>query len=401
MNEAPVHWVKQIQDILIEAQSFPMAGQPPAFPWDALSEKIGELLHAPETKITPRKMEQFSPEAFASGLGAGYLTIAIELTPLTGQVFWLMGKEDVAKLGALTLLNSNGGKGFSSSKFQEGFYYFLATQAIAAIDSLGAFKDLSPKIGKFSVLPQEDALCIDIEIEHPKATLWGRLVCPTSFKEAFVFHFGNQPPPPLTSDLAQQIDVSLRLEIGHTALPLSRWKKVSVGDFIMLDRCTFDPETLKGTAMLVLENNPLLRARIKDNSIKILDYASYKEELDLQNPELPEEEIEESFEEPEMPPSEFETEPTEEERHLWETQNGEAEEKPAAPIEVPSLFIIETTRLHINLDKLLQLTPGSVLEYSIQPEHGVEVTLDGKMVARAELVKLGEMIGIKILQLGA
>jgi flagellar motor switch protein FliN/FliY len=54
----------------------------------------------------------------------------------------------------------------------------------------------------------------------------------------------------------------------------------------------------------------------------------------------------------------------------------------------------------MNLEKLLQLQPGNVLDLNVRPEQGVSVTLNGKRVARAELVKLGDVLGIKILHLG-
>lgn len=404
MTEAPLHFVEQIRNALIETQTIPVSGFPPEFPWEALCEKIGTLLHAADTKITPRKTELLPPDAFASGLGANPLMLAIELTPLSGQVFWLIGKEDMAKLSAVALFNSNGGKGFSSSKFQEGFYYFLATQALAIIDALNAFKGLSLKLGKFSSLPQEEALCIDVEVQHPKATFWGRLVCPTSFHQSFKSHFSMLPPPPLTGDLVEQIEVSLRLQIGQTSMPLSRWKEVAVGDFILLDRCTFDPETLKGTVMLLLENTPLLRARIKDNSVKILDYAFYHEEQNPMNPEMPEQEesLEEPFDEPEDLSSQYESEQGNNTSHLWASQNGQngGEEQTVSSGEPPLLFSIEVARLRINLGRLLELKGGSILEQPVQPELGVDVILGDKMIAKAELIKLGEMIGVKILQLG-
>lgn len=403
MIEAPLYWVKQIQNALIEAKAIPLSGSAPPFPWEALSQKMAAYLQAPELKIHARSTQFLSPDAISSGLGVGYIAIAIELTPLSGQVYWLMGKEDIAKLTALALV-SNGNKGFSSSKFQEGFYYFLATQALASIDGLRAFKDLSPKMGKFSSLPHEEALCIDVELHHPKAVLWGRLVCPASFHQVFKSHFSAEGPPPLTSALAQQIDIPLRFELGQTTVPLSRWKGVSVGDFILLDRCTFDPESQKGTVTLVLERTPLLRARIKDSSIKIVDYAFYHEEQNPMSHDMPEDEegeenpAEESFDAEE----ELSSEEIPEETPLWSAQNGQngKAEKMISTHEIPLVLTVEVARVRINLNKLLQLAPGNVLELSVRPEQGVDITIEGKKIAKAELVKLGEMIGIKILQIG-
>jgi flagellar motor switch protein FliN/FliY len=402
MIQAPLDWVKEIHLALIEAKEIPLHGFAPPFPWEECSAKIGSALGLPELRISPRQTKFLSDDKISEGLGAGCIAIPLEMAPLSGKVFWIMGKEDVAKLTALLLLPGNGTKGFSSPKFQEGFYYFLATKALAAIHELNTFGDLSPKIGKRAEFPQEESLCVDVEIQHPKQTCWGRLVCPAAFHQEFKTHFANREPAPLTSAFAKQIDLPIQVEVGQTALSLTEWKNVSVGDFILLDRCTFDPQTHKGTAVLRLLNTPLLRARLKENSLKIVDYAFYREEQKPMNPHTPqdEEKPEEISEEAEFT-SEESGEIGAEENHLWSAESAEGmSEKMIPASEIPITLTVEVARLRINLDKLLQLSPGNVLELPIKPEQGVDLTVDGKKVAKAELIKLGDMLGVKILQLG-
>ncbi len=405
MTAAPLNWIKEIHLALIEAKQIPLHGFSPAFPWEEFSQNIASLFQISELKISPRTPQFLRGQDVLAGLGAGFISIALEMTPLSGQAFWIMGKEDIAKLTALALA-STPGKGFSSPQFQEGFYYFLATQTLAVVNELKAFGDLSPKIGKASSLAQEESLCIDVEIQHPKQTLWGRLVCPTTFHREFTTHFSTQEPAPLTSALAKQIDVPLSLQIGHTVLSFAEWKSVSVGDFILLDRCTFDPTSHKGTATVTLEHIPLLRARIKENSLKIVDYAFYREEkkpMSSKTPDEEEENLEETFDAEEPAPLEEASEEISiEEEPLWSSsQNVEKiDEKMIATSEIPLTVTVEVARLRIPLDKLLQLSPGNVLELPIRPEQGVDLTIEGKKVAKAELIKLGEMLGVKILQIG-
>ncbi len=402
MIQAPLDWVKEIHLALIEAKEIPLHGFAPAFPWEECSRKIASALEMPELRISFRQTKFLIHDKIFEGLGAGFIAIPLEMAPLSGKVFWIIAKEDVAKLTALLLIPGNGTKGFSSPKFQEGFYYFLATKALAAIHELNAFGDLSPKIAKPAEFPPEESLCIDVEIQHPKQTCWGRLVCPASFHQEFKAHFCNREPAPLTSAFAKQIDVPIRVEVGQTALSLTEWKNVSVGDFILLDRCTFDPQTHKGTAMLRLLKTPILRARLKENTLKIVDYAFYREEQKPMNPHMPQddEKPEEISEEVEFT-SEESGEIGTEENHLWSAESAEAmSEKMIPASEIPLTLTVEVARLRINLDKLLQLSPGNILELPIKPEQGVDLTVDGKKVAKAELIKLGDMLGVKILQLG-
>lgn len=400
MTAAPLNWIKEIQLALIDSKLIPLHGFAPSFPWEEFSEKISSSLQN-EFKIILSRTEFLSGEKITSGFGSRPVSISLDVTPLNAQAFWIMGKEEIAKLTALALKPSNGTKGFTSPQFQEGFYYFLASKALSVINELKAFGDLSPKVAKLASLPQEEAFCIDVEIQNPKATLWGRLVCPFSFHQEFKAFFSTREPLPLTSMLAKKIDVPVKIEIGQTLMPLSEWERVSVGDFILLDRCTYDPNTHKGTAVLTLHQSPLLRIRIKENSLKIVDYAFYREEQNSMNQNRPqdEENPDESFDAEDNSEETSETAP--EENHLWAPEDiGEINEKMISSSEIPLTLTVEVARLQINLDKLLQLSPGNVLELPIKPEQGIDLTIGGKKVAKAELIKLGEMLGVKILQIG-
>ena len=406
MNDIPLNFIKEIYSALTEAKTIPLSGNAPDFPWEELSLKIAPLLHLSQLKIHPRNTQFLSVNEITTTLSQGFVSIALEMTPLGSQAFWLMSKEDVAKLTSFALTPSNTDKGFSSPKFQEGFYYFLATQILHQINELQSFDDLSLKMGTMASIPQEEALCIDVEISHPKHTFWGKLICPISFLQAFKIHFSTKEPKLFTSAAAQNIDVMLHAEIGQTTLNLATWREIAVGDFILLDSCSFDPQTLKGTVTLRLHQTPLLRAKIKDNSLKIIDYAFYNEEQNLMNPQMPHEDEnpEDTFEEEEEEEeasTEMEDEGHTDANHLWNTEDEQthAVEDLISTEQIPLTLTVEVARLKINLDKLLQLSVGNVLELPVKPEQGVDVLIEGKKVAKAELVRLGEMLGIKILQM--
>ncbi len=396
MTAAPLNWIQEIHQAVMEAKQIPLHGFSPVFPWEEISQRIAALFETEQLKMYPRGTQFLTGNAITEGFGAGFISIALEMAPLPGQVFWIMAKDDVARITALALIPGNG-KGFSSQKFQEGFYYFLATQALQIVNSLKTFGDLAPKIGTAGALPHEESLCIDVEIKDSKQAFWGRLVCPAAFHQAFKAHYSKQEPASLTSAMAKQIDVSLSLEVGRTVLSYAEYKGISVGDFVLLDRCTFDPSLHKGTVLITLGQTPLFRARIKENSLKIVDYAFYREEQIPMNDKTPG---------GEENPEEFEAEETSqagpEEDHLWSpSPNGEQmDEKMIETGEIPMTLTVEVARVRMNLEKLLQLAPGNVLELPVKPEYGVDLTIGGKKVAKAELIKLGEMLGVKILQIG-
>jgi flagellar motor switch protein FliN/FliY len=404
MTQAPLFWLQHIENALQAATETPLWGFPPPFPWEKCSEQIATLLMLPDLTISHRKTHFLKPEELTSGLGTQPVKVEIELTPLTNHAFWVMSAEDIAKLTQLVLTPQTAMKGFASSQFQEGFYRYLLLNILEQIDELKTFNDLSVKVGAAATIPQESSLCIDVSISHPKVTLWGRLICPPSFHQAFKQHFTTSPKNLIDLPLVKTIDLTLKLDVGHSVLSHSDWKKVKAGDLIILDRCTYDPNSHKGTVTLVLEQAPLLRARLKENHLKIVEYAYYHEEGKLmENDFFSEEDLDPPHREPKEEELSSEEELSEEgDDHLWSPGPEETEsmEKIVHAQEVPLTLSVEVTRLKINLEKLLQLKPGNLIELPVRPEQGVDIVLNGKKVAKGELVKIGETLGVKILQIG-
>ena len=298
----------------------------------------------------------------------------MQLSPLVGQCFWVMSQEDITFLISLALTENQNQKAMNSASFQEGFYRFLLLEILKALDPLKPFSDLSLKMGSLTtILPKENCICMDIGIHHPKKVLWGRIICPIDFHQAFKTHFANTAFSMYESSLAKDINLAISAQIGHTQLSLSQWEKIAVGDFLILDACSYSPHTAKGTATLFLEQTPLFTVICKPTNCKIIDYAYQEESMD------------EDFEEEDM--SEEET-----------TQELE---EPLIPVpDVPLTMHVEIARMRISLKKLTQLKPGNVIELATRPEQGVKLTLNGKVTAKGELIQLGDVLGVKILQIG-
>lgn len=77
-----------------------------------------------------------------------------------------------------------------------------------------------------------------------------------------------------------------------------------------------------------------------------------------------------------------------------------AQPLPISPQQVPILVTIEIGRLHIPLNELLALEKGNMLDLGVRPEDGVNLIVNGKSVGKAELIKIGGILGVRILELG-
>jgi flagellar motor switch protein FliN/FliY len=316
-------------------------------------------------------------DAFLSACGAHPIQIDVELAPLPGAVHWLCSSEDAAALTALALFTERKDRGFSDPHLQSGFYHYLGLEALTALEQLRAFGDLSLRMMDPSPLPEAGALCIDVKAQLPSRILWGRIVVPPSFQEAFKRHFAERPPLASLSSLSRGAPVVLKIEAGTRRLSAAQWRTVQNGDLLILDHCSFDPSLHKGTVTLTLENTPLFRAKLKHGSVKILDYAYYREDASMIDDEGPEEKF-----------FEAEASPEESQQPLVDASD------------IPLLLTVEIARVRLPLEQLLQLSPGNVLDLSVLPERGVSLMAEGKCIARGELVKLGDMLGVRILDIG-
>ena len=397
MNDAPWHWIRKVEDAVLITKEIPLWGSSPSFPWKKFEERLSEVLAFP-CKAAPHQTEWKAQADLKGGMGDHPVILPLELEPLTGVVYWMMSREDITKLTRAALSSQSGFKGFSDLRLQEGFYRYLFLEALNVVDQLGIYGGLSPHLHENLPLPQTGALCIDVKLMAGKHTLWGRLICPQPFHEAFKAHFAMTRSTLSSSEISKELEVPIRLEAGHASLSLEEWRNVACGDFILLERCSFDPATHKGTVTMVLNKTPLFRARLKADAIKILDYAFYYEEtMDNVSGDEPEDKEHSPSDE------EFMEEGMGSEEHLWQAppkQEEGALEKMLSNEEIPITLNVEVAQLQINVDKLLQLKPGNTLELGVRPEQGVDLTVGGKRVAKGELIKLGESLGVKILQVG-
>ena len=395
MSEAPYYWLEKISEAARVMQKVPLLGTPPPFPWEACKQALSHNWNLPDLSFTPYKTLWRSHKEMLEGLGKDPKLTVFELTPLKGKVFLALSAEDVAKLTRSSLVSNGETKGFSDKRLQEGFYQYLLLEGVHAFEELHPFGDLSLTLAEESSLPSEGALCIDIQGEIAGKSLFARLLLSEEICASLRSHF-IQKPHAFSNELVKTLELSLKIEVGSTSLPLSKWKTIQGGDCLLLDRCTFDPKTHKGSAELVLDKTPLFRLRIREEGVKILDYAFYYEE---EITAMDEDDIEEDdeFEEEE------EISKTEEENPLWETTpNDEANvlEKRITANDIPLTITVEIARLKLTVEKLLELKPGNELTLPVRPEQGVDLLINGKKVAKGELIKIGEALGIRILNIG-
>lgn len=393
MSSAPEGWIKQIESSILQSVDIPMWGAYPGFPWKDFAQKFADVFNLKTFQITLGTAEWKTGNAVLTGMGRSPLQLSLEMTPLQGSFSLIVPAEDFTKLSSWAIDPKAGEEGFSDPFLQKGFFRYITLEALHLVDQMQAFKGLTPKLVDMP-LSKEDAYCIDLALENKGETVWGRLVCPPLFHTSFKDHFTGDWQLSIPSHLYEEIDIDLSVSAGRTALSQEEWISTHEGDFIFLDYCSYSPEMNRGTFQLVFDQTPLFQVKLKDENVKILDYALYYEENKMSD---------ENFDEPldetmgDLPPPP-EQEEVAKEQPIPAPQT-RADEVISAK-KVPIHLTVEVAHLKMNLDKLLKLKPGNVLDLNISPAQGVNLVANGKCMAQGDLVQIGDVIGVKITKIG-
>lgn len=378
-EERPFSWIKKIDSALIERESIPLLAKPFNFDLNLFCESLKTNFGVDKLKIDNEIGEWRKSEDIGEGLGENPLYLCFTFTPIKGNVFWIISQEDVAKIANSLLINKGKHKGFSSELLQEGFLRYIALETLNSMQEFDFFKELSPKIVEMATPFEGLALTFDIKVSIGRKVVWGRVIIPPLFRDSWNEYFKES----YNFERNPLLELTLSLDVGSVSLPLDRIEKLENGDFVLLDSGHFDEDLKKGSAILKLDNRALFHVRIKEDKIKLLDYALYEEEGIMQ------EEQDELFLEG-APPLE---EPLDE---FKGEKLAEVKEATTSIKQTPMNLVIEVSKVSMTLEKLLQLQPGNVLELPVSPEKGVNLTLNGKVIGRGELLYLGEALGVKI-----
>ena len=371
-NELPLAWARKVDAALQQLDKIPLNGNAPRFDIERMSGAIASHFGSPSLSVEINDCSWKEATKVKEGLGSNVLNLGIAITPLAGEAVWLMGREDIARLTSWLMNGKARGRAISSEILQEGFYRYLALEALDALQGFEPLKHFTMKLSEEGDFTAEDAYCIDVKISIEQRSCWGRLVLSGKLITSWQRHFASLRELFSLSKMAQSIEVPLSVCTGHVQLSTNEWKKIEEGDFVLLDRGGYDPRHHEGAATLMLGSTPLFQISIKENKLKLIDYAVFYEETMEKSPLAPE------------VSSEIAT---------------PAEEKESIAVkELPLLVTVELARLRMTVDQLMKLSPGNFLELPIRPDQEVALTVNGQKIGRAELVYLGEALGVRILE---
>lgn len=375
-------WVRKIDAGLQQLDRIPLYGNAPRFDFQKISSAIASHFGMTGLTLELGNCAWREPEQQTDGLGSNLLTIAISLAPLGTKATWIMSRQDVAHLTSWLMNGKAKGRSVSSEILQEGFYRYLALNTLDALQSLEPLKDFSLKLDDEGSMQDENAWCADIKLSFEQRSCWGRLVIPSHLLTAWQKHFASLRELFSLTPIGKSLEVPVCVKTGSVLLSAKEWKKIKPGDFVLLDRGSYDPRNKSGIASLTMGGTPLFHVSIKENKIKLLDYALFYEDA-MENRE---------------PGPEIESETAASEEAGMQNMIPPQEGRSMAIKDLPLFVTVELARMRMTVDNLMKLVPGNFLELPIHPEQSVVLTVNGQKVGRAELVHLGEKLGLRILE---
>lgn len=444
----PYDWLKQIPTSLLQLDEIPLLGFPPSFPWNEFSKAIRELFEIPDFNLEAEPFEWIPKEKLLENMGTEIMPLFFTIPSLEGNLCFVLAKADVHRLMSLMLNDMGHEQDLLDDDFLQGFYDFAAYEVLHLLTKLPYDNSISPQIQKNGTLPHEASLCSNIKIHLRNKTLTGCILISPALRRSWKEKYAERSLElPLHDAIAEKLTLPIHLEVGRTSLTLSEWKTVKRGDFVLLDSCTVKLDDEKGGRVTLTVNGvPFYIGKIKDGNIKILDHPlyypkeattmnlfphdetsdeessmdfdleSFDSELESAHEMESEHETAHGSEESEHTSTELTEESQASSHEQTVSENEKQEETKGLPEEdttqtiptesalnieeVPLSIVIEVGRLEMSVKKILELQPGNLLELDVHPENGVDLIVNGKRLAKGELVKLGEALGVRILDIG-
>ena len=438
-------WLKRYSQELYALDDSPLLGESLPFPWDKLSKELENALGLSGLVISSSEIAWKEAKDLTSGLPTPYLWSSLAASGIEGDLTILVSRQSIEWLLAKTLKIPLPEAQNQSAEIIDSFYKFLCAETVDIINTLQVEKKSSFGLIDNRELKTEPALCLDVWAEYDNARILIRVIMSNSFRKGWKALKPKTAVKPDQTRL-QNSEVTLHVEVGRTWIPLTELLKAETGDFLLLDCYSYDPDNAeKKRCVLTLEDKVLFNAQLEQGSLKILEipqhHEVYESMVDHMQPNQDPPEDDEDEDDEDIFTEDMTEEYTEEEDLFGEedeeTQEAETEEdvvtsqeevpdeavppaqrihepiaapvveqknlkfsEPVTPSDIPVCLAVEVAQLRLSVQKLLDLQPGNLLDLNISVENGVNLVVNGKIIGRGEMIKVGETLGVRILEIG-
>ncbi|AAP04790.1 type III secretion system cytoplasmic ring protein SctQ [Chlamydia caviae] len=365
--EPSTSWLKSRNDFLSSLVKTEEGVSLPPFPEDLCQQKLKEKFRLEDTSLTIQPRGSLSAAQAVKDFGTHLLVQSFLAQPLdSGTFFFVTSEADLQSFMVAVFNDSSLASYFYEKDKLLGFHYYFCAELCKLLQELAWIPSLSARVvgdARFSSKNlQESYQAVDITFGLDGNSMRFRLLFPEALCDScqkFLsasnqnFDVHQLDPTPLT----------MSVEVGYCQLTQDEWQQVVHGSFILLDSCLYDPDTEESGGLLTVQGHQFFGGRFLDpasGEFKITSYPNLQQE-----------------------------EPTKETPEVL----------PAAPLPGNCKLVAEASRYSLTVEEFLKLTQGSVLNFNgVHPSRGVDLILNGAKVGRGEIVSLGDVLGIRVLE---
>jgi len=374
----PWNWLEELDPVFLDLEGIPLSSIPKGFSLDIFQKKLSEKLKIQATVEVLDPLPLESSKAKEKGL-------IFSVPGMPGTLAFTMPRAEIEEL--LFFLLEGKKDGTISDEYVEPFWNFFVDILKSSFqESFQGEQALSLQQVGEGQLPHPPALLFPLKASFNGKTFSASLVVGEAFlKEWRKSHLKSVHAGKVAALLKERIEIPVDVVVGGIELPKSDWKKIEEGDTLLLDHLTYSPGAEKGEALLFFGEHPLFRIKAKTGAVKIIEPAKGVKIFMPLEPEQPVEK--EKEDDIGAVPEEMPT--------LTEEDRG----APVSLHDLPLQIRIEMGRFKLPLNQVLELQEGNILKLDVDPRKGVDLVVEGKVIGRGELVKIGDLVGVRITDL--
>jgi len=366
-------WLKTLQSELVDKKDLTYSVAPQAFAWEVFSEQLGSRFDLQDLIIQSADPLWSTEEQVRKQAGRSAWPLSFALGNLPGLVTFYLSKEDVGVLLTIALSHQPKGTLYPDEEFLEAFYHFLAVEVMTAMSKSGFDTSIAPRlVHEPAPAAEGKVLHLDISISTTGRVFQAQIMAPEEFVLAWNEKFkAEKQQTGISNEVADRVELIVHLEAGEARMTQQELAQIRQGDFLLLDSCSLAPDQPGGQVTLTAKGIPLFRGLLQSGQIKIVEYPLFQK----MGPSMDDEDFQDTGSTSEQTPV----------------------EKMA---NIPISIKVEVGQVRMTLAKLMELQPGAVLELNVDPEEGVDLVVNGKCIGKGELLRLGETLGVRIVEIG-
>jgi len=454
-------WIRQISPELKQLDAIPLWGHPPPFPLKQLSVELAKVLQLNSLEIEIQDTRWREEKELADGLGENPHFLTYTISPLQGKAYWALPKAALKSLMQLLFAKTDLSTiedpfidGFyrflgveAANAFQKIDFDRALSPALLALEEPPkepclsmdiAFTLLSERFEGRLLLSQEmmqafkgryaqKKLSVPLVLYEKVEVTLQLLAGSTSIKKDEWRSTAAGDILVLDSCTLLPGEDKGRIMLALNGMPIFRGK-IKDGNIKILEYPLFHEvqTTMSDKDFDEEDIEPVEESDFdfEEESEEETTEEEHEEEEDFSLEEHTEEEYEDTEAEETEEEVEEEEIPTPVKKELKAPPAPMAktpEQAKAAPLpppvapskateaklkepqpvvnieEIPITISIEVGRLQMTLQKLSELQPGNLLELDVHPENGVDLVVNGKCIGKGELLRIGEVLGVRIL----